>query len=427
LSGPGFGFQVFHGQRSGFAYGLFEFVSDFGFRISDFGFRISDFSSTMPTSSAMQTRWHIVLLWCVGATMVLQAEENVFPGAEWEEVRPEVQQVDPAKLTDAVEFLKSKAGRDGVQELVVVRNGRLIWKGDNIDAVHGVWSCTKSFTSTVLGLLIEDGKCTLETRAASVHSALAAHYPKVSLRDFVTMTSGYRAMGDEPRGGYRHGPSDTPFQPAPSPLFTPPGSQFAYWDSAMNELAFVLTCIAGESLETLFKRRIADPIGMNSQQWHWPEYTREKGIVVNGGAGNADKHVFISAREFARLGHLFLNRGNWNGRQLIDVGWIRRATSIQVAATLPWAQPESQIDGRGGYGFNWWVNGVKTDGQRVWPGAPASVFAAAGHNNNRCFVVPEWQMVIVRLGQDESDRKVTDAHWGEFLRLLGEAAGKHLP
>jgi hypothetical protein len=61
--------------------------------------------------------------------MALQAEENVFPGADWEGVRPEVQQVDPAKLTDTVEFLKSKAGRDGVRELVVVRNGRLIWEG----------------------------------------------------------------------------------------------------------------------------------------------------------------------------------------------------------------------------------------------------------------------------------------------------------
>jgi CubicO group peptidase (beta-lactamase class C family) len=78
----------------------------------------------------------------------------------------------------------------------------MIWKGDNIDHVHGVWSCTKSFTSTVLGLLIEDGKCSLDTRAASVVPALRPHYSDVTLRHFATMTSGYRAVGDETTGSY---------------------------------------------------------------------------------------------------------------------------------------------------------------------------------------------------------------------------------
>jgi hypothetical protein len=54
------------------------------------------------------------------------------------------------------------------------------------------------------------------------------------------MTSGYRAVGDEPRGDYLHGPSPTPFTPGP-PLFAPPGSRYAYWDSAMNQFAHVLT------------------------------------------------------------------------------------------------------------------------------------------------------------------------------------------
>jgi CubicO group peptidase (beta-lactamase class C family) len=369
----------------------------------------------------------ILMLFCIGATLPLCAAEMAFPGADWKESAPESQQIDAMKLTAAIEFLKAKAGSDGVRELVIIRNGHLIWKGDNIDKVHGIWSATKSFTSTVLGLLIEDGKCTLDTRAAAIHPELAAHYSGVTLRHFTTMTSGYRAVGDEPRGSYRHGPSGTPFQPDAQPLFTPPGSQYAYWDSAMNEFALVLTRAAGEPLETLFKRRIADPIGMNPRQWRWGEYAKDKEIVVNGGSGNGNKHIFISAREMARLGHLFLNHGNWSGRQLISSNWVRQATSVQVPATLSWAQPESGIDGRGGYGFNWWVNGIKADGQRVWPGTPPGVSAAAGHNNNRCFVIPEWQMVVVRLGLDEGERKIADAHWGEFLRLIGTAAGQGAP
>jgi CubicO group peptidase (beta-lactamase class C family) len=122
-------------------------------------------------------------LWAVVAagafTSPLSAAEPAapvmrFPGKDWEVVRPEAEGFDPAKLAAAVEYLKANSGKDGVRELVIVRRGRVVWHGDDIDKVHGVWSCTKSFTSTALGLLIDDGKCTLDTRAADVLPDLKA-------------------------------------------------------------------------------------------------------------------------------------------------------------------------------------------------------------------------------------------------------------
>ncbi|MFZ5830536.1 MAG: serine hydrolase domain-containing protein, partial [Planctomycetota bacterium] len=230
----------------------------------------------------------------------LPAQEMVFPGKEWATASPDSQGVDAEKLLEAVAYLEKNAGRDGVHELAVVRNGYLIYAGDRIDKVHGVWSCTKSFTSTVLGLLCEEGKCSLDTRAAKLVPELERNFGEVTLRHFTTMTSGYRAVGDEPKGRYLHGPSDTPFVPDDQPLFAPPGSQYAYWDSAMNMFALVLTRVAGEPLEILFKRRIADPIGMDPRQWAWGDYATIDGMVVNGGSGNASKHITISAREIAR-------------------------------------------------------------------------------------------------------------------------------
>ena len=204
--------------------------------------------------------------------------------------------------------------------------------------------------------------------------------------------------------------------PNPQPLFTPPGSQYAYWDSAMNTFALALTKIAGEPIEQLFKRRVADPIGMKN--WDWGDYATVDGVVVNGGSGNGDKHIFIIARELARFGLLFLNRGRWNGRQLVPESWVAEATRVQVPATLPWAQPESEIDGRGVYGCNWWRNGVKPDGTRKLPAAPDGTFWASGHNNNKCFVIPEWDMVIVRLGLDG---KAKDEVWNGFLAKVAES------
>jgi CubicO group peptidase (beta-lactamase class C family) len=350
---------------------------------------------------------------------VLFLTRTAFPADDWKRATPQSQGVDAAKLDEAVEFLRSKAGRDGVNQMLIVRHGCAIWQGPEVGEVHGIWSCTKSFTSTVLGLLIDDGKATLETLAGDHVPAMASAYPGVTLRHFTTMTSGYRAVDDEPRGSYRHGPSPTPFDPCGVPLFAP-GTQYAYWDSAMNQFGNVLTRIAGEPIEDLFRRRIAEPIGMDPGEWRWGNFGPIDGIVVHGGSGNSNNHIFISARQMARLGLLFLNRGNWNGRQLISTEWVRTATRPQVPATIPlWR--DSGADGRGVYGFNWWTNGTQPDGSRKWPGAPAGAFSANGYNNNDMYVVPEWNMVIVRLGLDQSQVPLTDQIYSEFLRRIGEA------
>jgi len=344
------------------------------------------------------------------------AQPAAFPAARWEQASPESQGVDPAALESAMDCLGEHVGRDGAKRAAVVRNGRLIWAGPEADQVQGVWSVTKVFTSTALGLLADDGTCTLDTRAAEVVPALAGAYPAVTLRHFATMTSGYRAEGDEPQGDYAHGPSRTPLVPSASPLFVPPGSHYAYWDSAMNQFGHVLSRLAGEPLKDLIRRRIAGPIGMGGRDWGDP---RRAGAVATG-SGNYHGHVMICALDLARLGHLFLHRGAWEGRQLISEAWVDAATrvQVQVPADLPLAGPATWLDGRGVYGYNWWVNGRGADGRRRWPAAPEGTFAASGFNNNKCFVIPEWSMVVARLGLDG---RADSAAWNAFFKKLSAA------
>jgi CubicO group peptidase (beta-lactamase class C family) len=325
--------------------------------------------------------------------------------------------MDEKRLNEALEVLR-KGSRDGVRQAVVLYRGETVYAGEEASsAVHGVWSVTKSFVSTCLGLLIADGKASLSTQACEIDPPLRKDYPQATLRHFVTMTSGYRAIGDEPQGSYTHGPSLTPFQPS-TPLFTPPGSRYAYWDSAMNQLARLLTRVAGEPLQALFKRRIADPIGMKS--WEWGTTGEIDGIPINGGAGNLGKHIQISAVELAKLGQLYLD----DGRGPLSAEWIREATRVQVAASIENAHPQSGIGGSGVYGYNWWANGTLPSGQRLWPGVPEGTFAAAGHNNNRLFVVPEWNLVVVRLGLDESAGRVSNETWGRFVEGIGRSLEK---
>jgi CubicO group peptidase (beta-lactamase class C family) len=175
--------------------------------------------------------------------------------------------------------------------------------------------------------------------------------------------------------------------------------------------------IAGEPLEDLIERRIANPIGMKREKWDWGDWGKMDGIVVNGGSGNKSGPMKISAREAARFGLLFLNRGGWNGKQLISERWVDEATRVQVPASVPHGFAERTASDPGEYGFNWWVNGIKPDGKRKFPGAPPNTYCGAGHNNY-CFVIPEWKMVIVRLGLDGSAK---DKVWNDFLTKVGDA------
>jgi len=342
---------------------------------------------------------------------------RIYPRTEWQEALPGKVGISEAGLDQAIDYLRMNSGRDGVEELVIIRNGYLIFRGDSVRKVHGVWSMTKSFTSTVLGLLIQDGKCSLNTLAGEYVPDLKNHYGTVTLKHFATMTSGYRAVGDEPRGDYKHGPSLTPFLPDPVPLF-PPGEKFAYWDSAMNEFANVLSQVAEGPLDMIFKGRIAEKTGIRPEEWYWGDLGRYQGIRINSGAGNHTR-MEISALAVARLGLLFLRRGNWDGNQLISEDWVEQATRVQVPASLPLAGFIGQ--GPGVYGYNWWVNGIGPEGRRKWPDAPAGTYSASRYNNNDLFVIPEWDMVIVRLGMDQSDFLITDAVYNQFISLIGRS------
>lgn len=330
--------------------------------------------------------------------IVIFSLESAAPGKN--KIQAPSNNVSARELTVPLAYLKSVCGKDGINKVVILQGNSVLFKGDESETVQNVWSCTKSFTSTVLGLLIEEGKCTLDTRVTDFLPELRESYPDLTFRHLVTMTSGYKAKGDDPVLG--HGQTSTPFLPDPGPL-SEPGKEFRYWDSAMNMLAAALSKVAGESIESLFKRKVADPIGMDPERWDWKDFGEIEGITVNGGAGNKNKGIFISASEMARFGSLFLKKGNWDGCQVVPERWVKDATSPQIRNLIPGNDTP--------YGFNWWTAGK-------FPDAPDGTFAALGFNNNKCIVIPEWDMVIVRLGLDGA---IDDEKWNNFIKMVGEA------
>lgn len=179
----------------------------------------------------MTIRWLVFGVLLATAIRPVVADEMLFPGRTWQRATPQSQGVDSAKLQAAVDYLREAAGQNGVERMVIIRNGRMIWRGPEAAEAQGVWSVTKAFTSTAHGLLIEDGKCGLDTLAKDFDPALAKHYPNVTLRHLATMTSGIDGAG----GGYdyddkRRGDQNALVEPL-SPFFAP-GTKYMYWDEA---------------------------------------------------------------------------------------------------------------------------------------------------------------------------------------------------
>jgi CubicO group peptidase (beta-lactamase class C family) len=342
-----------------------------------------------------------------------------FPNEQWCEASPESQGVDAAKLRVAVAYMDGHFGSDGAQELVIVRNGRLIWKGPNVDAYHDVWSCTKTFTSTVLGLLIADGKCGLDDFAVTYLLRLDDEYPlyaRIKLRHLASMSSGYKGQLVDVRPEQPWGDPMAYLNPT-APLFEP-GAQVQYHDHQVFLLGAILTRLAGEPLQVLFKRRIADPIGLS--RWDWGVSGTVDGIELNNAAGTPSNvpGIRITARQMARFGHLYLNHGAWNGKQLLPASFVQEAIRNQAPAV----GASRFLHGR--FGLYWWTNEVRPDGTRPWPAAPPGTYTAHGHGCNYCFVVPEWNMVVVRMGTAPVGTiPEQDALWNAFFAALADALG----
>jgi CubicO group peptidase (beta-lactamase class C family) len=362
----------------------------------------------------------------------LKKQAQVFPVDTWQRATSQSQGIDPTILHKALNYLHINSNGVGTSEMVIVRNGYLIWEGPDSNNVHEIYSCTKTFTSTVLGLLVTEGILNTDDYATKYLPSLDAQYSeyaKIKLSHLVTMTSGYNnIMGDgwkfyETDRSKHHEHVLSYITPGP-PLF-PAGTSFKYHDPAVHILGYILTKTAGESLEQMFRTRIANKIGI--KQFTWTNYGFRDGILFNNPAGTPGSNqggIHSCARDLARYGLLYLNEGNWNGKQIINPSFIKKATSTQVPAEMK----TKYFDLTGRYGFFWWTNGKKADGTRPWPSAPAKTFAAHGAGRNFIFVIPEWSLVIVRLSPVQGGRigtkNVKKGVWEKFFSHLKIAVGE---
>jgi CubicO group peptidase (beta-lactamase class C family) len=285
--------------------------------------------------------------------------------------------------------------------LAIVRHGYLVREFHTFNVLvpsrFDVWSCTKSFTSTAWGLLLDDARNGRTSTSVDLDSPAYDHLPqgrplsdprksRITIRHLLTMTSGLageaRGVVGMPtrtgEGPFEHALGQAPnrFGRSIATLATEPGTEWDYSDASMAHLALLFANLTGTELSTFVDDRVLRPIGIEGLSWD-----------VQGGSGSLGPHtnahtgVHISARELARFGYLFINGGLWGDRTILPRWWVELATRT--------SQPHNPD-----YGYLWWVNTAGTK----WPTLPRDTYAAIGYRSNRCYVIPSLDLVVARVG-----------------------------
>jgi CubicO group peptidase (beta-lactamase class C family) len=314
-----------------------------------------------------------------------------FPGATWERTDPVSAGMDPAKLDE----IAKKAEDGGSTCLAVFRDGKLVedwyWGGTTPQTPLEAFSTTKSFASTLVGMAQADGKLSIDDKASKyIPEWAGTPSDAVTVKNLLSNDSGrhwdlvsdYVTMTNEPnKTAYGIGLGQD----------SPPGTYWAYNNAAIQTLSTVVKKATGEEASAYAKRKLFEPIGMASSE------------MTHDAAGNTLMYWGLKSTclDMARFGHLFLNKGNWDGRQIVPAAFVDEATG------------QASQDINGAYGYLFWVNrpgrmagathpaaaGDVDRPIKQWvPGAPEDMYWAAGVGGQTIQVDPGTNTVVTRIG-----------------------------
>ena len=312
------------------------------------------------------------------------------------------------RWVEACEAASTNGLKGYVHGFVILRHGKTIAEGtwapqNTTEHPHMLYSHSKSFTSTAIGFLVDDGKIDLDRRVLSFFPEASPENPsdnlrQVRVRDLLTMNLGAShtdaerddIVGDWVRAMLRN------------TIDHEPGTVFKYDSGATHLLAAIVEKVSGKPLMDFLKERLFDPLGMTS-----PWSTVSPTGVACGGWG-----MNMTTRDIARFGQFLLQEGQWDGRQLLSREWVRLATSRQTWSGGIVVQSQtigSGSDWKQGYGFQFW---------RCRHGA----YRADGASGQLTIVFPE-QDAVVSINAGLGDMQLElNLIWKHLLPAFGPCA-----
>lgn len=315
------------------------------------------------------------------------AERMIFPGAEWTRAQPETLGMDGAALESAREATLLAAG-DAPQSAVIIRYGRLVaewYQNTTSEKQQPMASVCKSVFCSMLGIAVAEG------RIRSLDDKVVEYYPEflecagdqganakqyvtekdraVTFRQIAAQISGYMEP-NEPPGKVFH------YQTfGMATMMHAIAKQYGYYNPHDPQ--------ASPGDGELIAKKIRDPIGAT---WGWRYMNFKFPATAKNEIFMNYPHLLMTTQDMARLGHLWLNEGQWNGRSVIPKKFQRAAVRVPeiTKASVP---PDDWK-----YGYGLWVN----EYGRLWPNLPRDSYTAAGAGGRLIWVCPSLGLVVAQ-------------------------------
>jgi len=288
-----------------------------------------------------------------------------------------------------------------MHSFMLVRHGHVVaegwWGPFDAKTPHILYSLSKSFTSTAVGLAIAEGKFSLEDEVLKFFPEDAPAEPSANLRsmrvrDLLRMSTGHQTEAplwrDEPGSKTRDDTWTKKFLAHPVPF--KPGAHFLYNSPATYMLSAIVQKTTGMTVLDYLRPRLFDPLGFENPTW----VTSPQGISA-GAYG-----LLARTEEIASFGQLYLQKGSWKGRQLIPATWVEMATSLQ---TSNGSSPNSDWDQ--GYGYQFWRSRHNS-------------YRGDGAFGQYCLVLPELDAVVAITSGVRDMQRVLNLVWEKLLPAI---------
>jgi CubicO group peptidase (beta-lactamase class C family) len=348
----------------------------------------------------------LLLLSLVLPNLAAAQVTSVFPGEEWEYVRPpelEAYGWDREGLRQTSQFLRDSANTTG---LFVVDRGRVVFDYGDIEELSYIASCRKSVLSMLYGYWVEHGIIDLENTIGELGmddvGGLLDIEKRARVIDLITARSGVYHPASN---------SGDNLADAPERGSQEPGTYMLYSNWDFNAAGAVFEMLTERDIYDEVQAQLATP--MHFQDWDRNAQRKSGNLSVSV---NPAYHMWFSTRDMARIGLVMLNEGNWDGRQVVSREWARRITS--VVTPLEEMNPVSRRDGYLGYGYMWWV----MDGPEA-TGPFQGAYWARGAWGQWIAVFPALDMVIAHKTNSAYGRETSWDSWHRMLELILEAKG----
>jgi CubicO group peptidase (beta-lactamase class C family) len=305
------------------------------------------------------------------STVSPTAEQGEYwPTGGWRTSTPEAQGMDGGILDQMVDNIKAQKLR--LDSLLVIRNGYIVHEtyfgSQSADQRHIQYSVTKSFVSTLIGIALDRGDIDrIDRRVLDFFPGFTITDPNprresMTLEDLLTMRSGLKWSDTDQDFSDLFRSTDWVRHMLNLPMVAEPGTKFSYCSGCTNLLSAVLQEATGMTAREFGEEALFRPLGISDLRWE----SDPAGISI-GGWG-----LFLTPRDMAKLGFLYLHDGEWDGHQIVSAGWVKEATRKHTAT-----------DGTLGYGYQWWT----------YPSWDA--YAALGRDGQTIFVIPGADVIVV--------------------------------